>query len=133
MSYVVLIHATFANKADADFIYDQAKQVATVSSVARIGEPGERTSYCGVYAEQADGSLLKDRQWHVDQFGIVRETDPAPEGSIPQWVQPTGAQDAYPLTDVYGNPTQVTHNGNIWKNTVGANTYEPGVYGWVQV
>jgi hypothetical protein len=28
MPYVVLIHATFDTKSDADFIYDQAKQVA---------------------------------------------------------------------------------------------------------
>ena len=37
MAFVVLIHATFDTKADADFIYDQAKQVATTASVARIG------------------------------------------------------------------------------------------------
>jgi len=37
MAYVVLIHATFDSKAQADFIYDQAKSVATTASVARIG------------------------------------------------------------------------------------------------
>ena len=49
MPYVVLIHATFDTKSDADFIYDQAKQVATTASVARIGSAGERTSHCGVF------------------------------------------------------------------------------------
>jgi hypothetical protein len=44
MAYVVLIHATFDTKSDADFIYDQAKQVATTASVARIGSAGERTT-----------------------------------------------------------------------------------------
>ena len=48
MSYVVLVHATFDNKADADHIYNQAKTVATTASVARIGDAGERTSHCGV-------------------------------------------------------------------------------------
>jgi hypothetical protein len=41
MPYVVLIHATFDTKYDADFIYGQAKQVATTDSVARIGSAGE--------------------------------------------------------------------------------------------
>jgi len=57
MAFVVLIHATFDAKADADHIYAQAKQVATTASVARIGSAGERTSHCGVFDEQADGTL----------------------------------------------------------------------------
>jgi len=133
MSYIVTIHATFDNKADADHIYDQAKSVATNASVARIGEPSERTSHCGVFDEQADGSLIKDRQWHIDRFGIVRETDPVPDDVIPDWIQPTGSQDAYPVNDVFGNVTRVQHNGQVWENTSAANTFEPGVFGWVQI
>jgi len=134
MAYVVIINATFADKAQADFIYAQAKSVATTASVARIGEPGERTSYCGVYSEQADGPLLKTSQWHIDRFGIVRETDPVPDDVIPDWVQPAGAQDAYPAMDVFGNPTRVTHNGQVWENSHGdGNVWAPGTFGWVQV
>jgi hypothetical protein len=133
MPHVVLIHATFANKADADHIYDQAKSVAVNSSVSRIGQPGERTSHCGVFTEQADGTLLKDRQWHIDRFGIVREHEPEPDDVIPDWIQPLGGQNAYPLTDVFGNPTRVRHNGAIWEVSVGSNVWEPGAYGWVQV
>jgi hypothetical protein len=58
MAYVVIIHATFDTKSDADFIYDQAKQVATTASVARIGSAGERTSHCGVFDEQPWVGLL---------------------------------------------------------------------------
>ena len=133
MAYLVMVHATFANKADADHIYNQAKAVATTASVARIGEAGERTSHCGVFDEQADGTLVKDRQWHIDRFGIVRETDPVPDDVIPEWVQPSGAQDAYPLTDVFGNPTQVMFEGNVWQATLGTNTWAPGVAGWTQL
>ena len=133
MPYVVLIHATFDTKSDADFIYDQAKQVATTASVARIGSAGERTSHCGVFDEQTDGSLVKDRQWHLDRFGIVRETDPIPDDVVPEWVQPAGAQDAYPLTDVFSNPTKVMWEGIERENTSAANTWEPGVFGWVIV
>lgn len=42
----------------------------------------------------------------------------------PEWVQPTGAQDAYRVGD------KVSHNGKHWINTLDYNTYEPGVYGW---
>ena len=133
MPYVVLIHATLTTKSDADFIYDQAKQVATTASVARIGSAGERTSHCGVFDEQEDGTLVKERQWHLDRFGIVRETDPIPDDVVPEWVQPAGAQDAYPLTDVFGNVARVLYLGDEWENTSAANTWEPGVFGWVAI
>ena len=57
MPYVVLVHATFDNKADADHIYNQAKSVATTASVARIGDAGERTSHCGVF----DGCSITEK------------------------------------------------------------------------
>lgn len=51
-----------------------------------------------------------------------------PEGPIteeyPEWVQPTGAHDAYSIGD------KVTHNGKQWVSTVDNNVWEPGVYGW---
>lgn len=133
MPYVVLIHATFNNKADADHIYDQAMTVATNASVARIGEPGERTSHGGVYEEQADGTLVPDRRFHIDRFGIVRPNQLIPDDQIPEWVQPLGAQDAYPLTDVFGNPTVVSVGGVLWQNTSDANTQAPGVFGWTNL
>lgn len=130
MPHIVMVHATFANKADADHVYDQAKSVAVNSSVSRIGQPGERTSHCGVFEEQPDGTLLKSRQWHIDRFGIVRESDPIPDDVAPDWIQPQGGHNAYPLTDVYGNPTKVMHKGQVWVISVGANVWEPGAYGW---
>lgn len=45
----------------------------------------------------------------------------------PEWVQPTGAQDAYSAGD------KVSHNGKHWKSTVNGNVWEPGVYGWEEV
>ena len=38
MPYVVIVHSTFDNKADTDHIYNQAKAVATATSVATIKE-----------------------------------------------------------------------------------------------
>lgn len=45
----------------------------------------------------------------------------------PEWVQPTGAQDAYNKDD------KVSHNGKRWVSSIDANVWEPGVYGWNEV
>ena len=42
----------------------------------------------------------------------------------PEWVQPTGAQDAYNLGD------KVTHLGKHWESDYDNNVWEPSVYGW---
>lgn len=44
--------------------------------------------------------------------------------AAPQWVQPTGAHDAYALGAL------VTHAGKTWRSTTPANVWEPGVFGW---
>ena len=41
-----------------------------------------------------------------------------------EWVQPTGAHDAYKIN------SEVTHNGKTWISTTPANVWEPGVSGW---
>lgn len=75
--------------------------------------------------------LYKVIQAHTSQADWLPDntsslyTKVAPEGVIPEWVQPTGAHDAYALD------AQVTHNGEIWQSEIDANTYEPGVYGWI--
>lgn len=42
----------------------------------------------------------------------------------PEWVQPTGAHDAYNKGD------KVTHLEKHWESEIDANVYEPSVYGW---
>lgn len=44
----------------------------------------------------------------------------------PEWVQPSGAQDAYAKGD------KCTHNGKRWTSTADNNVWEPGVYGWTE-
>lgn len=44
----------------------------------------------------------------------------------PEWVQPTGAHDAYDLG------AKVSHNDKHWISNIPANTYEPGVFGWTE-
>lgn len=45
----------------------------------------------------------------------------------PEWIQPTGAQDAYMTGD------KVKHNEKKWVSTSDYNIWEPGVYGWEEV
>lgn len=54
----------------------------------------------------------------------VRTSDPAIEW--PEWIQPTGAHDAYAAG------AKVSHNGKHWISDIDANVYEPGAYGWTE-
>ena len=54
----------------------------------------------------------------------TRIADPAQEW--PEWIQPTGAHNAY------AQGAKVSHNGKHWISDVGANVWEPGVYGWTE-
>ena len=55
----------------------------------------------------------------------VEIADPAIE--YPEWVQPTGAHNAYMTGD------KVSHLGKHWQSDYDANIWEPGVYGWSEV
>ena len=77
-----------------------------------------------------DGNLYRCLMTHTSQADWQPHTTPAlwvkvgEPGEIPEWVQPTGAHDAYNEGD------KVKHNGSVWVSEINANTYEPGVYGW---
>ena len=45
----------------------------------------------------------------------------------PEWVQPTGAQDAYNTGD------KCSHNNKHWASSLDGNVWEPGIYGWSEV
>ena len=45
-------------------------------------------------------------------------------GTGEEWVQPTGAHDAY------RQGATVTHNGKVWDSLTPANVWEPGMSGW---
>lgn len=55
---------------------------------------------------------------------FVRCDNPGEEW--PEWIQPTGAHDAYE------KGYKVSHSGKHWISEISANTYEPGVYGWTE-
>lgn len=45
----------------------------------------------------------------------------------PEWIQPTGAADAYMTGD------KVSYNGNHYISDIDNNVWTPGVYGWTMV
>ena len=51
-------------------------------------------------------------------------TEEEPADPVDEWVQPTGAHDAYNTGDI------VLYNGTRYSCTVDNNVYAPGVYGW---
>lgn len=81
---------------------------------------------------QYNGMLYKCVQAHTSQADWTPDVTPALWVTVsveewPEWVQPTGAHDAY------AKGAKVTHNGKHWVSTFDANPYEPGVYGWEEL
>lgn len=83
---------------------------------------------------QYESKLYKCLQGHTSQADWkpseavslwVEVADPSIE--FPEWVQPTGAHDAYMKGD------KVSHNEKHWISEYDANIWEPGVYGWTEV
>ena len=80
---------------------------------------------------QYNGKLYKCVQAHTTQADWTPDKTPALWVKVsldewPEWVQPTGAHDAYAKGD------KVTHSSKKWTSDVDANTWEPGVYGWTE-
>ena len=78
------------------------------------------------------GTLYQVITGHTSQAGWEPDTVPAlfvsktPAGVIPDWVQPTGAHDAYNIGD------KVTYNGQVYESLINGNTWSPTAYpaGW---
>ena len=78
---------------------------------------------------QYNGTLYKCVQAHTAQLDWTPNSTPAlwvvvSIDEYPEWVQPTGAHDAYNTGD------KVSYNGKRYVCTIDANSYAPDVYGW---
>ena len=78
------------------------------------------------------GKLYRVVQAHTSQADWVPSSTPALYTVVsveewPEWVQPTGAHDAYAAG------AKVTHDGKRWVSDVDNNTWAPGAYGWTEV
>lgn len=76
--------------------------------------------------------LYKCVQAHTSQNSWLPDLTPAlwtrvSIDEFPEWIQPTGVQDAYATGD------KVTHHNTHWISIVDNNVWEPGVYGWEEV
>lgn len=60
------------------------------------------------------------------EAGGSEPTDPEPEDEWPEWVQPTGAHNAY------SNGDKITYNGKRYISTMDGNVWSPDAYpaGW---
>lgn len=79
-----------------------------------------------------NSTLYRCVQSHTSQDDWTPDKTPAlwtvvSLDEFPEWVQPTGAQDAYRIGD------KVSHNGKHWISTVDSNVWQPGVYGWSEL
>ena len=78
---------------------------------------------------QYNGTLYKCIQAHTSQADWTPDATQAlwvvvSIEEFPEWVQPTGAHDAYNIGD------KVTYNGQHYVCTSNGNVYAPDVYGW---
>lgn len=87
------------------------------------------TSYDADERIRYDDTLYRCVQGHTSQSNWTPDATPALWTVVsldewPEWVQPTGAQDAYMTGD------KVTYNGQHWISTMDYNVYAPDVIGW---
>lgn len=100
--------------------------------------------HAGEYMVYIDGKTyecVSDTVYSPDEYAqawsvIGEESEPeggygeesqGPSDEYPEWVQPTGAHDAY------AQGAKVNHNGKKWMSDGANNVWEPGIYGWTEV
>jgi hypothetical protein len=109
---------------------EEIDDYASLFPTFKVGEAvvaGDRRQY--------EGEVWQVIQPHTTQLDWLPPDVPALWGRvhspevIPLWVQPYGAGD--PNLKQTGDKVQWPE-GTIWVSTIDNNTYEPGVYGWIQ-
>ena len=109
--------------------YLSDEQAETVTELFPLWESG--VAYVVGDRRQYDNLLYRCVQAHTSQADWTPPAVPAlwVRTSVeewPEWIQPTGAHDAYNTGD------KVSHNNKHWICDIDANVYEPGVYGWTE-
>lgn len=107
--------------------YLNDEQAETVTEL--FPEWGVGIKYTVGDRRQYDSLLYRCVQAHTSQDDWTPPAVPAlwvrtSTEEWPEWIQPTGAHDAYNKGD------KVSHNGKHWISDVDANIWEPGGYGW---
>lgn len=125
---------TFAGQiATRDLIRTDALVQEEIDALVSIYPPWEVGQSLAVGSLVAYGGLLYQViQAHTSQTDWAPPTVPAlfkakaPAAIIPQWVQPTGAHDAYNKGD------RVLFEGQVYESKIDGNTWSPTAYpaGW---
>ena len=132
-------NSTFGAQAQYE---DMAESIATATSFLSDEQAELVTDLYPFWTEDADYAIGDRRQYDGLLYRCVQAhhsqadwTPPAVPAlwvrtwtdEYPEWVQPTGAHDAYAKGD------KCSHNSKHWISDIDANVYEPGVYGWSEV
>lgn len=109
-------------KTSAEGLPDE--QAAQIPSLFDAWKPGENVTKDTRRYDATDGNLYACVQPHMTQTGWEPSLTPALWRRVsveewPEWIQPTGAQDAYKLGD------KVSHNENRWISLKNDNVWEP--------
>jgi len=111
--------------------------IADTSQLYEVWKPGMAVKIGQMLVHEVAGLLKLYRvvQAHTTQSDWQPQNVPAlfvaaaPAGVIPDWVQPTGAHDAYNIGD------KVRFNNKIYESKINANVWSPTVYpaGWKEI
>lgn len=104
---------------------------ATALTGVELFPPWKLFAYSVGDRVQYNGTLYRCVQAHTAQLDWAPDVTPAlwvvvSIEEYPEWVQPTGAHDAY------SKGAKVSHNGSKWISDVDSNVWEPGVHGWTK-
>lgn len=107
----------------------------TASEHADLFEPWVvGKAYAGDDIVVYEGILYRCAQAHTSQADWTPDLTPAlwtrmadPSVEYPEWVQPLGAHDAYPIG------AKVAYDNEKWVSDVANNVWKPGEYGWTKV
>ena len=120
-----LIEKATAGLADADAL--NGMELFEAWAPDRDYVKSQRVRHAGKLYRLSPENHHSQADWPPELTPAVwaRVDDPAEEW--PEWVQPLGAEDAYPAG------AKVTYQGKRWINTYGdGNIWAPGVFGWMQ-
>lgn len=87
---------------------------------------GDVVNYNGtLYESLIDGNVWAPDVYPAGWQEVGGTVDPGPS-TYPEWVQPTGAHDAYSAGDI------VSYNGVLYRSKIDGNTWAPDAYpdGW---
>ncbi len=84
----------------------------------KVYEVGQRLRYLNKLYRVVQAHTSQEG-WEPDKVPALF-TEIAKPGEIPEWRQPTGAQDAYNTGDL------VRYNGQVWESTIDNNVWAPG-------